>query len=156
MNVFFRTRIFKCCQKFSTGLRSGLFPGHGNTSMPLFWNYALNTFAVWHRAESCWKTKGALLGKRDVMEGINFGFRTVSIIFLPFRMPSVTWIRPTPSADIHAQIMTFVGFFVIASMQSGWSASPTLRLPIFYHYYQRAIFYSHCSRLLASIDFLTI
>ncbi len=46
-------------------------------------------------------------------------------------MPSITWMCSTPPADIHAQIMTFIEFFVVASMQSGCRSSPTLHQTYF-------------------------
>ena len=50
------TRLLRIDHKFSMGLRSGEFPGHG-PKMSTFWSpsHLVITFALWHGAPSCWK-----------------------------------------------------------------------------------------------------
>lgn len=50
---------------------------------------------------------------------------------LLFNVPFMTWMRLITSANVHAQIVTFVGFFVIAWIQSGCTSFLMQRLTYF-------------------------
>lgn len=57
-----------------------------------------DTIAVWQGAESCWKVNESL-GNRSLMENINIGPRLVSMYFVEFNAPWITWRQPIPSDD---------------------------------------------------------
>ena len=109
VGCFSATLFFSSVQKFSIGLRSGLFPGHSITWYFLSWE-SLTIFARWHGALSCIN----ILQLCTAMCNSNFSFIN-SRYFLPFMVvlgsrknrPAVPWL------EIALQIITLGGCFMV-------------------------------------------
>jgi len=124
LGCFAETRRFNFDHKFSIGLRSGLFPGHGRTSTPLSESHFIHTRAVWHGAPSCWNKNGTPSPNRLRAEGSSFGCRTSLMYFLEFMIPSMTCNRPTPFHAMHPHTITPRGCFIVGVRHAGRHSSP--------------------------------
>lgn len=98
---------------------------------------------------------GVLSRKRSLIKGRSICCR-MSMYFIFFSMPSVTWRRPRAFVNIHTDIITLVGFFIVAWMQSGCISSPMRFSYILRHRYQILISLFRHSISLVLTDLLSI
>ena len=141
------TPYLKRCHKFSIGLRSCDWLGHGRTFIFFFWNHSFVKFAVCLGSLSCWKVY--LRHPYNFLALGSIFFSNISLYMNLFILPSMIWRSPTPWAVKKPHTMMLPPpCFMVGTVFLGSEA-----VPRFLHTC-RASFQSKSSILLSS-DHLT-
>ena len=103
ISCLIQTRIFKLCHHVfdEIEIKTVSWPWQQFNVLckKLFWY-----FCCVARSSILMKINESLLGKRSLVDGRSFGSGIVSMYFIAFSIPSITWRRLAPSAIMHDQI----------------------------------------------------
>jgi len=120
VGYFSTTLFFSSVQKFSFGLRSGLFPSHSNNLIFFVLRKSVTIFAQWHGAPSYIN----ILQLCTAMCNSNFSFIN-SRYFLPFMVVPGSKNRPAvPWVDIAPQTITLGGYFMVCCVNLSLYRNP--------------------------------
>jgi len=129
VGCFSATLFFSSVQKFSIGLRSGLFPGHSNNLIFFVLRKSVTIFARWHGAPSCVNISQLC----TAICNSNFSFIN-SRNFLPFMVvPGSRKNRPAvPLVEIAPQTITLGWCFMVFCVNLSLYRAPGGLLTVFF------------------------
>ena len=115
------TAIFKSCQRFSIGFRSGLWLGHSNTWICFDLNHSIVALAVCLGSLSCWKVK-LRPSLKSFADSNRFSSKIV-LYLAPSIFPSTQTSFPVPAEEKHPHSMMLPPpCFRVGMVCSGWCA----------------------------------